>query len=524
MVSQLRGARIVLPAGTKPASKAALAPLGGALRSAPARDETTPSIAESEPNHVPAEADSAALGVQVTGVINPEHDVDTWYLVLTAGTFLSVDVDAKSIGSLLDPTIGLIAPDGHTTLAFNDDFDGFDSRISYRIRETGRYYVAIRAFGDLGHPEFNYVMHLGTVTCGPVGTEHEPNGTAAAASPLGTDSTGAGELCASDDNPAGDVDFWAFTALAGTTIELGAAVPGDPDAFVGGDPFLALFASDGSTRLAFNDDANNIDGDSRLQYSIVTTGTYYAAVSTRLEPGGNPFPYTVDLHTIAGGPGDPITIRAEGLNLPIALAVGGTGDLFVSEPVESRVVRVSAQGTVTVFATGLPGPLGIAFDAFDHLLVACQDGNVYRVTPQGQVTRYITDTGFPFWIAVAPDGRIWLTDISDRSLRRYSSTGQFEARFDAIDIGVRPRPSHDRSSGRAVRLERQRNLEAQERPVPTRPGDRAHHPRVRVRRCRQYLRADPHDRACHAVRRRRERRGRPLCGGSGRSRDRGIRA
>jgi len=59
---------------------------------------------------------------------------------------------------------------------------------------------------------------------------------------------------------------------------------------------------------------------------------------------------------------------------------------------------------------------------------------VYRVTPQGQATRFIT-AGIPLWIAVAPDGRIWLTDLSDRSLRRYSSTGQFEARFDAIGVG-----------------------------------------------------------------------------------------
>jgi hypothetical protein len=36
---------------------------------------------------------------------------------------------------------------------------------------------------------------------------------------------------------------------------------------------------------------------------------------------------------------------------------------------------------------------------------------------------------------VAPDGRIWLTDLSDRSLRRYSPTGQFEAQVDAIAVG-----------------------------------------------------------------------------------------
>jgi Bacterial pre-peptidase C-terminal domain len=430
VVGQLRDARVVRPArSAKTVTKAARAPLGAA------RDETTSTVAESEPNHSPAEADSAALGVDATGVINPEHDVDTWYLDLTAGTFLSVDVDAMSIGSLLDPTIGLIAPDGHTTLAFNDDYDGFDSRISFHIRESGRYYVAIRAFGDGGQPDLTYVIHFATVACGPVGTEHEPNGTAATASPLGADSTGAGELCASDDNPAGDVDFWSFTAQAGTTVELEAAVLHPVDEFMGGDPFVALFASDGTTRLTFNDDGNSNGTNSRLQYSIVQTGTYYAAVSTIAEPAGNPFRYTLQVRTVAQGPGDPITVRAEGLDFPLGLAVGSTGDLFVGEVAGSRVVRISDQGVVTPFATGILVPLGLAFDAFDHLLVVSQDGAVYRVTPQGEATRFITDAGFPFWIAVAPDGRIWITDISDRSLRRYSPTGQFEQRFDGIGIG-----------------------------------------------------------------------------------------
>jgi sugar lactone lactonase YvrE len=98
-------------------------------------------------------------------------------------------------------------------------------------------------------------------------------------------------------------------------------------------------------------------------------------------------------------------------------------------------VRVSSQGAVTSFAAGIQSPLGLAFDASGHLLVVSGDGAVYRVTPQGQAARFITDAGIPFWIAVAPDGRIWLTDLSDRSLRRYGPTGQFEARFDASAIG-----------------------------------------------------------------------------------------
>ncbi len=389
----------------------------------------TPIVDESEPNDNVRTADSVALGDRATGVVNPAGDVDTWFVDLTAGQFLSVDVDAAQVGSPLDATLELIAPDGTTSLAFNDDFDGFDSRISYRVPQSGRYYVVIRAFGATGGPGLTYAINFDKVSCPVVGTEQEPNDTPGTAAPVAIGDSGSGEICPHDDNPAGDVDYWAFTARAGTTIEL------DVDAAALGlfvDPVIALYASDGTTQLAFNDDEDG--ADSRLQYSIITTGTYYATVADAAG-SGNPFPYTLHVRSITPGPGDPITVRAQGLGRPWGLAVGNTGDLFVSDLTGNRVVRVSGEGVVTTFATGIPTPQGLAFDAFGNLLVASTDGAVYRVTPQSQATRFITDAGIPVWVAVAPDGRIWLTDLSDRSLRRYSSTGQFEARFDAIGVG-----------------------------------------------------------------------------------------
>ncbi len=414
-VQRLRDAAVVLPA----------------RRPRPVRVATTleATFAESEPNNTPATADSVGLGDRATGVVNPAGDVDTWFVDLTAGQFLSVDVDAAQVGSPLDATLELIAPDGTTSLAFNDDFDGFDPRISYRVPQSGRYYVLIRAFGATGGPGLTYAINFDKGTCSVVGTEQEPNDNPATAAPVAIGDSGSGEICPHDDNPAGDVDYWAFTARAGTTIEL------DVDAAALGllvDPVIALYASDGTTQLAFNDDQ---DGpDSRLQYSIITTGTYYATVADAAG-SGNPFPYIFHFRSITPGPGDPITVRAQGLGLPLGLAVGSTGDLFVGDVTGNRIVRVSGQGVVTAFAAGIQSPFGLAFDAFGHLLVVSGDGAVYRVTPQGRTTRFITDAGAPFWIAVAPDGRIWLTDLSDRSLRRYSATGQFEARFDANSIG-----------------------------------------------------------------------------------------
>ena len=356
-------------------------------------------IFEQEPNNTVATADSATLDDQATGVIDPAGDVDTWFLDLTAGQFVSIDVDANELGSPLDPVIVLIAPDGVTLLAFSDDFDGLDSRISYRVAIGGRYYVAIRAFGNAGSPVLRYSINFGTIKCvADVGTEREPNGTPSTATQVANDS-GSGELCPADDSSAGDVDYWAFRAQAGTTIEL------DIDAAQFGllvDPFLELFASDGTTRLAFNDDADG--SDSRLQYSVVATGTYFAAVSDVVGNGGNPFPYTLHIRSITPGPGDPITVRADGLGLPLGIAAGSTGDLFVGDLSSNRVVRVSGQGVVTI-VSAIPSPLGLALDAFGHLLVVSGDGKVYRVTPQGESTPFITDAAIPFWIAVAPDGR-----------------------------------------------------------------------------------------------------------------------
>ena len=387
-------------------------------------------LLESEPNNTVATADSAALGDQATGIVNPAGDVDVWFLDLTAGQFLSVDVDATEAGSALDPVIALFAPDGVTQIATNDDFDGLDSRISHHITESGRYFVAIRGFGNQGGPTATYAINFGLVTCAAVGTEEEPNDAPETATPIAIGATGFGEVCARDGFPIGDVDYWAFTAEAGTAIEL------DVDAEelgVFSDPFLAAFAGDGFTLIAFNDDE---DGrDSRLQFSITTTGTYYAAVSTIADPGGNPFPYRLHVRLTAQGPGDPITVHSGKVGFPLGLAVGSTGDVFVGDVTGSRVLRVSGPDAVTTFADGIQSPLGLAFDAFGSLLVASGDGVVYRVTPQGQATPFITDAGIPFWIAVAPDGRIWLTDVSDRSLRRYSPTGRFETRFDLGSIG-----------------------------------------------------------------------------------------
>jgi sugar lactone lactonase YvrE len=401
-----------------------------AMRSARVAASPTTIITESEPNDSIRTADSAALGDRAIGVVNPARDVDTWFVDLTEGQLFSADVDAELLGSPLDAQLVLFAPDGRTVLAFNDDFDGVDSRLSFRVPARGRYFVQLSSFGQNGGgPQATYALNFGTVTCSGVGTEREPNDSPATATRVAVGDSGTGEICPVVERPTGDVDYWAITAQAGTTLDL--SVDAASFGFVG-DPILALYAPDGTTRLAFND--NFIGSDSRLQFSITTTSTYFAAVAN-VQGFGDPFRYTLHVGTITPGPGDPITVGAENLGAPLGLAVGGTGDVFVSDVSGGRVLRISADNRVTTFTTGVPSPVSVAFDASGQLLATSLAGGVYRVTPQGQATRVITDAIFPFWIAVAPDGRIWITDIGNRSLRRYSATGQFETSFDGIGIG-----------------------------------------------------------------------------------------
>ncbi len=385
-------------------------------------------VAESEPNDVAGQADAAALGDTASGVVTPAGDADYWTFAATAGTWLDIDVDAAEVGSTLDPTLELLAPDGVTTLAFNDDFDGLDSRLRYQIQADGQYYLVVRDFSNTGGAGHTYVIHFATqAPCAAVGNEAEPNDDAATAGVLAVGGDGTGVIC-----PAGDLDWWAVAASVGATLEF------DVDAAQFGsqlDPVLCLVASDGQTVITCNDDADGLD--SRFEYSVPASGTLYPVIFDAFDGGGAGYTYTLHVRSVQPGPGDPIATRVSGLDFPLGVAAGANGDLFIGDANIGRIFRVGpGGGTPTLFSSGVADPRGMAFDAFGNLLVAsANDGVVYRVTPQGSAAPFLTDLGSAFWIAVGSDGTIWVTDLSDASIRRYDLLGQFQARYDMTSVG-----------------------------------------------------------------------------------------
>jgi hypothetical protein len=119
---------------------------------------------------------------------------------------------------------------------------------------------------------------------------HEPNDKAASATPLGYNQTLTGDIC-----PGGDVDYYTFDGASGDHLVA------DVDAVVNGsklDSYLTLYAADGSTVLAENDD-DALTHDAKLGYILKTTGVYYLKVSAWDGPtvGGSDYFYALRLYT-----------------------------------------------------------------------------------------------------------------------------------------------------------------------------------------------------------------------------------
>jgi subtilisin family serine protease len=90
--------------------------------------------------------------IQIAGKIgdgkNGLRDIDMYWVELGKGKILSVDIDARSIGSGLDTVVRIFDSAGNE-LASNDDYGmAADSFLSYEAPADGRYFIGISSFGN----------------------------------------------------------------------------------------------------------------------------------------------------------------------------------------------------------------------------------------------------------------------------------------------------------------------------------------------------------------------------------------
>ena len=247
---------------------------------------------EAEPNEDIASA-SPAPGdpIALNGIIGTPKDVDMFKLPLKKGTRLDLRCYAQTLGSPLDPVIGLLNEKGGS-LGGNDDGGGrrrLDSKLVVTIPADGNYFVRVTDHLERGGPTFVYRLEVITsepelAFASPEYSVNDSHLRQFAAVPRG------GRYCLlvnmSRNNVSGDYKWLTSNMPAGVKLLndiMPGALPNTPllfeaaaDAPLGGAPV--------PLKLASVDPAVKTVGRLRQEFDMVRSGNvrYYTEVDDQL--------------------------------------------------------------------------------------------------------------------------------------------------------------------------------------------------------------------------------------------------
>ena len=150
------------------------------------------------------------------------------------------------------------------------------------------------------------------------------------------------------------------------------------------------------------------------------------------------------------GPGDPTTLYAPALGLPLGIAAGRAGELFVADTF--RIDRVDPTGSVTTYFGGPTSGsffIDVVVEGSGDLLVAgsvlrgqAWQASVDRITPSGQrsqFTQFAAADADARAITIGPDGDVWVGVVISSGaseIRRYDPLGTFRGAVAASPNGL----------------------------------------------------------------------------------------
>jgi len=266
---------------------------------------------------------SVTVGASSTGVVNSNSDRDWFRVSLNAGQTYRFNLNGNTLS---DPSLYLRNSSG-TQLAYNDDFSGLNSQITYTPTSTGIYYLDAGAYSS-GTGSYNLLASL-ISTPTPITDDFTDNTSTTGSVAIGGSSTGV-------VNSNGDRDWFRVSLLAGQTYRF------NLNGSTLGDPTLYLRNSSG-TQLAYNDDFTGLN--SQITYTATSSGTYF-----------------LDAGTLSSGTGS-YTLLASSVNIPVP-------------PTDDFTANTSTTGSVTVggSSTGVVNSNGDR----DWFRVSLQSGRTYR--------------------------------------------------------------------------------------------------------------------------------------------------
>ncbi|GGB21298.1 IPT/TIG domain-containing protein [Puia dinghuensis] len=118
---------------------------------------------------------------------------------------------------------------------------------------------------------------------------------------------------------------------------------------------------------------------------------------------------------------------AGGFNGANYISTDGNGNLFVSTQGDSSIYKIGPQGNLTRWAT-VPYCNGTSFDTAGNLFVASQENfpnttTIYKINPSGVVSRFATDSGVVFGLAIDAKGNLYAGNNTRNSVDKITPQG-----------------------------------------------------------------------------------------------------
>ncbi len=123
-------------------------------------------------------------------------------------------------------------------------------------------------------------------------------------------------------------------------------------------------------------------------------------------------------------PTSTVSTVGSGLSDPARTAVDGSGDIFIADSGNNRVVEIQPNGTQTTIGSGLEQPLGVTVDRFGDVFIADTANNrVVEVQPNGTQTTIGSGLDAPYDVAVNSLGDIFIADFGNNRVVEVQPNG-----------------------------------------------------------------------------------------------------
>ncbi len=365
--------------------------------------------AEVEANDTAATANPLVAGAgQVglrSGAIGAAGDADYYAVTAAVGSivYVNVDADPERDGTGTDLVVEVRNPADGLLLQIDSSITGSLANpaaegANFAIATAGTYFVRVRHFSATGTGTYHIMASSCDLACVQTPTitnEAEPNNTSATSTALNVTAQPVA-IAAAAINPGNDVDFYTFTAPAGSRAWIETDTGGTQNAgATSRDTVIDLLAADGTTVIENDDD----DGTGNGGDGTVETGLASMIGGRTLTTGGTYF----------------IRVRAFS-----ATAIVNPYRLFVAVSTTAATAEVEPNNTAATAnviaaaagATGLrSGAIGAAGDA-DYYSATVAAGNILYVNVDADPERDGTGTDLVVEVRNPADGLLLQIDSS----------------------------------------------------------------------------------------------------------------